>query len=82
MSLFFLGHADLVICPTLTLYMTDKKYTALFLHLLITADKPAAAFQKMSFYKQSFEEYLQVYSSRIQKQKCKLCIFSYFRGFS
>lgn len=40
MSLFFLEHADLVICPNLTLYMTDQKYTALFLRLLITADKP------------------------------------------
>ena len=29
--------------------MTDQKYTALFLRLLITADKPAAAFQKMFF---------------------------------
>ena len=54
MSLFFLEHADLVICPNLTLYMTDQKYTALFLRLLITVDKPAAAFQKIFFNKQSF----------------------------
>lgn len=55
MSLFFLEHADLVICPNLTLYMTDQKYTALFLRLLITADKPAAAFQKMFLTNKAFK---------------------------
>lgn len=55
MSLFFLEHADLVICPNLTLYMTDQKYTALFLRLLITADKPAAAFQKIFLTNKAFK---------------------------
>ena len=35
--------------------MTDQKYTALFLRLLITADKPAAAFQKMFLTNKAFK---------------------------